>query len=250
MLNIIPILAFQDNYIWLIENGTHAAVVDPGDSKPVITELKQRGLKLTTILITHHHADHIGGVDALIAEFSPQVFAPKKEQYTFNHIPVHDGQTIHIQDLDLSLVVMDVGGHTLGHVAYYGQNAIFCGDALFGAGCGRLFEGTPAQMFASLKKIAKLPPETAIYCAHEYTEHNLQFAKSVERNNPALLKRISSSRTLREAGLPTIPSTIELELATNPFLRCDSSEIIDSLTLQHADEIEVFSKLRQLRNNF
>lgn len=250
MVNIIPIPAFQDNYIWLIENGTHAAVVDPGDAAPVIAALQHRDLKLTTILITHHHADHIGGVDALMAKYSPQVFAPQKERYPFAHTAVNDGQVIDLQDLDVAFNVMDVGGHTLGHVAYYGANSVFCGDTLFGGGCGRLFEGTPAQMFASLQKVAKLPPETAIYCAHEYTEHNLQFAKTVEKNNCALIERIRTSRKLREAGLPTIPSSLLLELETNPFLRCTSPEIINSLDLQHADEVEVFSTLRRMRNQF
>lgn len=250
MLNIIPIPAFQDNYIWLIENGRNATVVDPGDAAPVIAVLKERDLKLSTILITHHHSDHIGGVDGLIAEFSPEIYASQKEQYAFKHTPVHDNQTIYIQDLDLSLNVMDVGGHTLGHVAYYGANSLFCGDTLFGGGCGRLFEGTPAQMFASLQKIAALPKKTAVYCAHEYTEHNLQFAKSVEKNNPALIERISASRDLREAGLATIPSSIELELATNPFLRCTSPEIIKILGLKNENQIDVFTTLRQMRNHF
>lgn len=250
MLNIIPISAFQDNYIWIIENGTHAAVVDPGDAEPVISALKKRGLELTTILITHHHTDHIGGVNELMREFSPGIYAPAKEQYHFSHIAVRDNQTINIPKLNLSLKVMDVGGHTLGHVAYYGENAIFCGDTLFGGGCGRLFEGTPEQMFVSLQKIAALPNETAVYCAHEYTEHNLQFAKTVEKNNLALIDRISCSRKTRLAGLPTIPSSIKLELATNPFLRCTSQEIRESLGLQDANPIEIFTRLRQLRNQF
>ena len=145
---------------------------------------------------------------------------------------------------------MDVGGHTLGHVAYYGANSLFCGDTLFGGGCGRLFEGTPLQMFNSLQKIAKLPPSTAVYCAHEYTEHNLQFAKSVEKNNLHLLERIRQARMTRAAGFPTIPSSIKLELATNPFLRSNSTEICEALNMQHADPIEIFTILRQMRNQF
>ena len=250
MLNIIPIPAFQDNYIWLIENGTHATVVDPGDAAPVIAALKQHGLKLSTILITHHHADHIGGVDALMAEFAPQVLAPQKEQYAFKHTPVHDNQTIHIQDLDLSLKVIDVGGHTLGHVAYYGANLLFCGDTLFGCGCGRLFEGTPAQMFNSLQKIAALPENTAVYCAHEYTEHNLQFAQLVEANNAALKDRTQMTKALRSSGQPSLPSNITLELATNPFLRCRSPEIMAYLNPPQADPIAVFTALRAMRNQF
>jgi len=250
MLNIIPIPAFEDNYIWLIENGSQATVVDPGDHTPVISFLRKRGLELTNILITHHHSDHIGGVNALIHEFAPQVFAPEKEQYHFPHLSVSDQQIIHIADLNISFEVMDVGGHTLGHVAYYGANSLFCGDTLFGGGCGRLFEGTPVQMFNSLQKIAKLPPSTAVYCAHEYTEHNLQFAKSVEKNNLHLLERIRQARMTRAAGFPTIPSSIKLELATNPFLRSNSTEICQALNMQHADPIEIFTTLRQMRNQF
>jgi hydroxyacylglutathione hydrolase len=250
MLNIIPIPAFQDNYIWLIENGKHATVVDPGDAVPVVAALKQRGLKLSTILITHHHADHIGGVDALMAEFAPQVFAPQKEQYAFKHTSVHDNQTIHIQDLDLSLKVIDVGGHTLGHVAYYGANLLFCGDTLFGCGCGRLFEGTPTQMFESLQKIAALPESTAVYCAHEYTEHNLQFAQLVESNNAVLKDRTQMTKVLRSSGQPSVPSNIGLELATNPFLRCRSPEIMAYLNLPQGDPIAVFTALRAMRNQF
>ncbi len=250
MLNITPILAFQDNYIWLIDNGTYATVVDPGDAVPVMAALDQRALRLTNILITHHHADHIGGVDGLISKCSPQVFAPEKEQYAFNHTPVHDGEIIYIQDLNLSLNVMDVGGHTLGHIAYYGANSLFCGDTLFGGGCGRIFEGSPEQMFSSVQKIGKLPTNTAVYCAHEYTEHNLQFAILVEKNNPALNNRITTTRKLREAGLPSMPSSIQLELATNPFLRCDSTEIKRTLDLQHNSALDVFTTLRQMRNKF
>lgn len=250
MPNIIPIPAFQDNYIWLIENGSHATVVDPGDAAPVIATLEKLNLKLTNILITHHHADHIGGVELLMRKFSPQVYAPQKEQYKFPHTAVVDQQSINITDLNLSLKVMDVGGHTLGHVAYYGANSLFCGDTLFGGGCGRLFEGTPEQMFESLQKIAQLPAKTAIYCAHEYTEHNLKFAISVEQNNQALNERVSATRKIRASGLPSVPSSIELELKTNPFLRCDSKEIILKLGLQHANPIEIFTKLRQMRNLF
>ena len=250
MLNIIPIPAFQDNYIWLIEDGTHAAVVDPGDAVPVIAAVEARGLKLSSILITHHHADHIGGVEALMREYSPEVFAPAKERYAFDHTPVNDGQTIYIEDLNLTLGVMDVGGHTLDHVAYYGANSLFCGDTLFGAGCGRLFEGTPAQMYASLEKIATLPDETAVYCAHEYTEHNLQFAKRVEAHNPDVAARINSTRTLRSEGRPSLPSTIGLERATNPFLRCTSTDIMTHLGLSSASPVEVFTELRARRNLF
>lgn len=250
MLNIIPIPAFQDNYIWLIEDGTHAAVVDPGDAVPVIAAVEARGLKLSSILITHHHADHIGGVETLMREYFPEVFAPAKERYAFDHTAVNDGQNIYIKDLNLTLNVMDVGGHTLGHVAYYGANSLFCGDTLFGAGCGRLFEGSPAQMYASLQKIANLPDETAVYCAHEYTEHNLQFSKCVEASNPNVAARIISTRALRSEGYPSLPSTIGLERATNPFLRCSSTDIMTHLGLNTASPVEVFTELRARRNQF
>lgn len=250
MMTITPIPAFQDNYIWLIANHQHAVVIDPGEAAPVIAYLKQYQLTLDAILITHHHADHIGGVDDLLAYQPCKVYAPQKEQYLFAHEAVKDKQMVHLANLDLSLEVIEVPGHTLGHLAYYGANSLFCGDTLFGGGCGRLFEGTPAQMFNSLQKLAHLPAATAVYCAHEYTERNLQFALSLEPNNQDLISRIKQTKNLRATNTPSLPSNIGLELRTNPFLRCDSKEIAETIGLKGRELIEIFTAIRQARNQF
>ena len=250
MRTITPIPAFQDNYIWLISNNQHAVVVDPGDAAPVIAYLKQHQLLLDAILVTHHHADHIGGIDELVKHYPCKIYAPLKEKYDFDHEAVTDKQIVHLHNLQLSLEVLEVPGHTLGHVAYYGANSLFCGDTLFGAGCGRLFEGTAAQMLSSLQKLAQLPTNTQIYCAHEYTERNLQFALTIEANNPALLNRIEQTRTLRMAGKPSLPSNMAMELSTNPFLRCHTAEIAKKMGMQDRELLEIFTALRQARNVF
>ncbi|HSH72984.1 MAG TPA: hydroxyacylglutathione hydrolase [Methylophilaceae bacterium] len=249
-LEIIPIPAFQDNYIWLLRRGSHAVVVDPGDAAPVISTLKQLSLTLDAILITHHHSDHIDGVNELLQHAPALVYAPKKEHYDFKHQAVEENDVINLDTLDLQLKVMEVPGHTLGHVAYYGANYLFCGDTMFGAGCGRLFEGTPEQMYGSLQRLAKLPPETAVYCTHEYTEHNLQFAWKLEANNQALAQRIQQAAATRQADKPTLPSSIALELATNPFLRCQMRDIQISSGTENSDPIEVFTAIREMRNHF
>lgn len=259
-LQIIPIPAFKDNYIWLAHNGSHALIVDPGDAAPVIACLQQLNLTLTSILITHHHADHIGGVAALIAAYADiTVYAPKLEQYAFQHINVAEPDTIELSELNLKLKVLDLPGHTLGHIAYYtdensnnspAHNYLFCGDTLFGAGCGRLFEGTPKQMLASLQKLAQLPLATQVYCTHEYTLHNINFALSLEPNNLALLQRQQATIALRQKQQASLPSTIGLELASNPFLRCNSLEIQASLGLKNASELQVFTAMREMRNHY
>ena len=256
-LQIIPIPAFKDNYIWLLHNHRQAVVVDPGDAEPVIATLRDLQLQLNTILITHHHHDHIGGVSTLLNAFpQAQVYAPKQESYDFPHIAVAEPDIVEINLLGISLQVMDVPGHTLGHIAYYLKSTnnepsrLFCGDTLFGAGCGRLFEGTPAQMYHSLQKLAALPPHTEVYCTHEYTLHNLEFAKTLEPNNSQLLARQLTTLQLRQCNQPSLPSTLQLELATNPFLRCDSPEIKASIRLQNADTLEVFTTIREMRNHY
>ena len=248
MFEILPVSAFRDNYIWLLHNGQHATVVDPGDATPVMQALENHALVLDTILITHHHDDHVGGVSKLLEKWPATVYAPNHQSFRFAHVPVTDEMEISLPSLGTRFSVLTIPGHTLEHVAYYGANCIFCGDTLFGAGCGRLFEGTPAQMFDSLQRLAHLPADTQVYCGHEYTEHNLRFALSLEPDNLKLVSRLNETLRLRKQGLPTLPSTIGAELETNPFLRCGEKPL--QRALGSTDPLEVFKIARQLRNNY
>lgn len=255
MFEVNPIPAFRDNYIWLIRRGNHAAVVDPGDAAPVISTLQSANLTLDAILVTHHHDDHIGGIQELIRAYpTAKVYAPHREQYTFRHEPVGEDDIVELDALSLSLNVMETPGHTLGHVVYYGANSLFCGDTLFSCGCGRLFEGSCKQLYYSLQRLAALPPETRVYCTHEYTRHNIRFARMLDPDNLKLQQRESHVERLVAAGQPTLPTTIGLELATNPFLRCDSvaiqSAATHQATLSKQDALSVFCAIRQLRNAF
>jgi len=252
-LQIIPIPAFEDNYIWLIHNGYQAIVVDPGDATPVLHALKTLQLELVTLLITHHHLDHIAGVSELMEKHPDiKVFAPSLERYGFKHTPVSEPDVIQCSGWTPRTRVLDVPGHTLGHVAYYiehsSQKLLFCGDSLFGAGCGRLFEGTPRQMMTSLEKLTRLPTDTQVYCTHEYTLQNINFALSLEPGNAALIQRHQNTIALRNIQQPSLPSNIALELATNPFLRCNSKEIQSSVQLKNPTPLQVFSKIREMRN--
>jgi hydroxyacylglutathione hydrolase len=250
MIDIFPIPAFKDNYIWLLSKGQHAVIVDPGDASVVIRALEQRQLTLEAILITHHHADHIDGVDELVAYQPCPVYAPRREHYTFAHQPVQEGNIVELPALGIEFQVLEVPGHTRGHIAYYTEGLLFCGDTLFGAGCGRLFEGTPAQMHASLQRLAKLPVHTKVYCTHEYTEHNIGFALRIEPDNVALRQRQAEARALRSQGLPTLPSTIQLELETNPFLRCDQPAVQRAANFSPTQAEAVFAAIRELRNHY
>lgn len=252
-LDIIPIPAFRDNYIWLLQRDRHAVVVDPGDAAPVLAALQARQLALDAILITHHHDDHIGGVAELLTHTRAAVYAPRREHYPFPHQPVSEDDWVDLPTLDIRLQVLETPGHTAGHVVYYGANSLFCGDTLFGCGCGRLFEGSCQQLYQSLQRLAALPAETRVYCAHEYTQHNIRFARLLDPDNPALIERAQNVDRLRLENRPSLPSTIDTERATNPFLRCDSSSI-RTAAQQHdidaSDTVAVFCAIRNMRNAF
>lgn len=249
-IQIEAIPAFEDNYIWLLHNRRDAVVIDPGDAAPVFATLKAHNLTLRAILITHHHADHIGGVSALKEQYSMPIYAPSYEQFQFQHIAVSEGDTIYLAELQLTLSVLWLPGHTLGHIAFFNHQYLFCGDVLFGAGCGRLFEGTPAQMLHSLNRLKSLPPNTKVYCTHEYTCKNIDFALTLDPNNQVLIDRKQSASQLRKMHKTTLPTTIGLELDTNPFLRCNEASIRQHANVVDTDELSVFSKIRTLRNHY
>jgi hydroxyacylglutathione hydrolase len=258
-LSVLAIPAFNDNYLWLIHDSHHAAVVDPGDAAPILAALDAHALKLSAILLTHHHADHVGGVQTLLQHFNVPVFGPAREVIAGVTRLLKEGDVVDVPQLPLQLSVLDVPGHTSGHIAYVAteQHWLFCGDTLFAGGCGRLFEGTPAQMAASLSKLSALPAQTQVFCAHEYTMSNLRFAQAVEPGNPALIERIATEQAKRDRHIPTVPSSIGVENATNPFLRYQQPEIISSLQhgdhLAHADRsdpVAAFAALRLWKNSF
>ncbi len=229
MLEISLIPAFDDNYLWLLEREGYdgCAIVDPGDANPAIEAIERKGLRLDAILITHKHADHIGGVQKLKSLWpNAVVHGPQDEPIGELEVRLGEGGHVHLDGLGLDLDVLDVPGHTEGHIAYYGHGSLFCGDTLFAGGCGRVFSGTHAQLSRSLQKIASLPGDTLAYCAHEYTMANLGFAKWVEPDNAALLQRHASDAARRERDEPTVPSSIAIELATNPFMRTDNETVI------------------------
>ncbi len=252
MLEIVPISALKDNYIWTLRDAKHAAVVDPGEAGPVLDYLAREQLTLVAILATHHHPDHVGGIDALLKQRMVPVFGPRKEPIPGMTHPVTEGDSVSIPELGASFSVLDIPGHTRAHVAYYGLDSLFCGDTLFACGCGRLFEGTPEQMYASLQKLLALPDETKVYCGHEYTLANIQFARAVEPHNEALAAREADEQKLRAVGKPTLPSTVGREKATNPFLRCLEPAVIDSankyLGSRLTDPVRVFAAIRDWKN--
>ncbi|TVQ83911.1 MAG: hydroxyacylglutathione hydrolase [Chromatiaceae bacterium] len=255
MLSIEPIPAFDDNYIWLLQEppGSGVAVVDPGDADPVIETLRARGLDLTAVLVTHHHQDHIGGLDELRQVWPDLLITgPADRRIRALTRVVGEGEQVRLPGFTTDFQVMAVPGHTASHIAYLGDANLFCGDTLFAAGCGRVFDGTFAQLAASLRRIAALPATTLCYCAHEYTLANLGFARWVEPDSPALLDRSAAAARQRRAGQPTVPSTLALELATNPFLRTSEPAVIaaaaDFAGHPLADPTAVFTALRRWKD--
>jgi hydroxyacylglutathione hydrolase len=257
-LLIVPIPAFADNYIWAMVRDGHCVVVDPGDAAPVEAFVAERKLTLDAILVTHHHADHVGGINALTSTRKIAVYGPAAEDIAgVTHGLAQDDEVALPHFVDVPFRVVEVPGHTRGHIAYVSGDILFCGDTLFAAGCGRLFEGTAAQLYDSLSRLAALPERTRVYCTHEYTLSNLRFALAVDGDNAALLERSFNEQEKRARNEPTLPSTIALERRTNPFLRCSEPEVSRSARAHAslsadaaADAVHVFAALRQWKNEF
>jgi hydroxyacylglutathione hydrolase len=253
-LEIVRIPALRDNYLWLARDPASlaTAVIDPAEAAPVMAELKSRGWRLTHILNTHQHADHVGGNAALKAATGCIIVGPRADAARIPGIEVEvgEGDTYRLGEAEAR--VFDVPGHTSGHIAYWfpESRALFCGDTIFALGCGRLFEGTPAQMWSSISKLRRLPPETRVYCAHEYTQSNARFALTVEPTNEALVARAEAVDRKRARGEATVPSTLGEEVATNPFLRADRPELLAAAGLDGLDPVAAFGEVRRRKDNF
>ena len=254
MINIEPIKAFNDNYIWLVTTNEGSIVIDPGEADQTVNFLKENGFTLEAILITHHHFDHTGGIEDMLLFKDVDVYGPVNNISSINKQLMND-DLINVIGIDFQ--VIEIPGHTLDHIAFYSETfeepILFCGDTLFSGGCGRVFEGTFEQMHSSILKLKSLPANTKIYAGHEYTQSNLKFALEVEPLNQKLISRYNDVQNLISTGKPTLPSTLELELEVNPFLRCQTNEVQNSVikkfnTSSHEDEI--FKALRQWKDNF
>jgi hydroxyacylglutathione hydrolase len=264
LLQVWPIPAFDDNYIWCIHDGNSALVVDPGDANPVLQYLADSKLHLRGILITHHHADHVGGILKLLDQFGADipVYGPHGDNIPGRTHLVKEGDVLEISAPRITLKALEVPGHTLSHIAYFAnmqanvvEPMLFCGDTLFASGCGRLFEGTPTQMSHSLDKFKSLPKNTLVYCTHEYTLSNIRFALAVEPNNVNLISWSERAKELRDKNLPTLPTTIGQELQVNPFMRCDQTEVIQSAKAKSGqamlpDSAHVLAVIRAWKDQF
>jgi hydroxyacylglutathione hydrolase len=254
---VLHVPAFEDNYIWLIRGRRapqQVAIVDPGDAEPVLAALRAQKLTPVAILCTHHHGDHVGGVAELLAEYALPVYGPAREHIKGVTHPLKEGTRVALPELDLDFGVLDIPAHTAGHIAYHGNGMLFCGDTLFSAGCGRLFEGSAEQMAQSLAKLAELPDDTAVYCGHEYTAANLRFALTVEPDNRAAQAHLAQVQTWRATGHPSLPSTIGLERRINPFLR-SHEPVVRASAERHANRTlatatDVFTELRAWKDRF
>ncbi len=255
MIEVLHVEAFEDNYIWLIcGQNKEVVIVDPGDETPVLKQLSAQSLKPIAILCTHHHYDHVGGAAAIAHQYQIPVYGPAMEKIAAVNKPLNEGDLVEFPSLDLSLRVLSVPGHTRGHIAYYGQDSLFCGDTLFSGGCGRLFEGTAEQMTASLAKFAALPDTTRVYCAHEYTLANLKFALAVEPENEHIHELISATQAKRARFEPSLPSDMASEKKINPFLRIHEKSVINAAEVyskQPLDsEVAVFAAIRRWKDDF
>lgn len=257
MLEITPVKAFSDNYLWLFRQAGSklACVVDPGDASPVLAALAAQKLELCAILLTHHHADHIGGVNELLQHFTVPVYGPESKAIPQVTHALHEGDSLRVCETDFE--VLEIPGHTLDHIAYFAQTpgasqapVLFCGDTLFAAGCGRIFEGTAPMMYDSLQKLAALDARTEVYCAHEYTLSNLAFAASVTPEDESVRSRMDAEQNKRRHDQPTLPSTIARELQTNPFLRCAQKDFQQALRAEERDPVRLFADLRSAKDNF
>ena len=259
-MKLIALPAFSDNYLWLWQQDKMAVMVDPGDTAPVLQALAKERLTLAAILVTHHHADHVGGVRELHLATGATVYGPAREDVPAPFTPVMQGDQLEL--MGQAVQVLDVPGHTAGHVAYFLRDAspspvLFCGDTLFSGGCGRIFEGTPEQMLASLDLLASLPASTQVCCAHEYTLSNLRFALAVEPSNTDLQTYMAHCQQLRAQGAPTLPAQLGLELQINPFLRARHTDVRHAVAqhaglsaLEQTDDVAVFAALREWKNDF
>jgi hydroxyacylglutathione hydrolase len=254
-VKVVPLKAFNDNYIWCGVNGDSCMVVDPGEAEPVLKYCKLNGLTLTDILVTHHHWDHTNGLSELLNTFPHvNIYGPKNDKIAHITVQLAEGDEIELSEFDVSFKVLEVPGHTLDHIAYYGELGLFCGDTLFSAGCGRLFEGTPQQMHQSLSKLSALPEQTPVYCTHEYTLANIKFAEQVEPNNEDLITYKGWAESQRVELKPTLPSTIGQQIAINPFLRGHSVEVKSNAQKYSGKnlkaEADIFAVLRGWKDNF
>ncbi len=256
-LSVRPVAAFTDNYVWLISAPLapqQVLAVDPGDARPVLAELDRTGLVLAGILLTHHHPDHIGGVPELLRHAQVPVIGPEDERINITTRTARDGDRVELPELGLAFETLAIPGHTLSHIAFWGHGALFCGDTLFSGGCGRTFEGTAAQMTASLERLRALPAATRIFCGHEYTASNLRFALAVDPDNPRLRQYQQQVTEMRGRGQPTLPSTLRLEIEVNPFLRCEQPAVRAAAQRQAGRELhgnaEEFGVLRTWKDGF